>query len=179
MLKSESNALLEQVADLLRPCTKSAPTEVHPLTALSKSQYEALLQVREELCRTALRAVRTLLMYDQNVLASCYAEDGTSAIQSRNLGQAVRSCAPLVKYKSDWAALYMLCRERGMGLTETRLAEFIALTLPDAPHPSRQNLQSGQWHTGRHRFPDWPAHEVKADKYRRYQAIAARAAPYL
>lgn len=179
MLKNDSNALLEQVAGLLRPYVKVNPTDSQLLTPLPAKQYENLLDMREKLCKTALVAVRALLTYDSNVLSHYYAEDSSVAVTKCDLARAIRACAPLIKYKSDWAALLMLCRDCGIEMTETRLARIIASVVPNALLPSKQNLQSGQWDTLRKHFPDWPAHTVKTEKFQRYYAIAAAAQKFL
>lgn len=55
----------------------------------------------------------------------------------------------------------------------------VAEHAPAAPQPSRQDIASSEWDTGRRRFPAWQPEGVRYDKFRRHYAIAQAAAPWL
>ena len=118
--------------------------------------------------------MRALLDYDEHVMLHALCQQPQSA-PGAGLAEVVRACAPLVTYKGDWAALFMLLREQGRAVGYTELCRLIAEYAPQAPQPRKQDISHSEWMTGHRRFPDWPADVVKYGKYRRHYAIAARA----
>ncbi len=179
MLNQDFHARYARVEELLCPYVDGIVPNDNPRQPLQPSLYETLFQHRRQLCDMALRTVRTLLDFDCEVLSRYRSEQLGSCPAGQNLAEAIRACAPLVERASDWAALFMLCRERGIKQTETQFARILAAVAPDSPQPSKQTLQSAQWDTNRRRFPDWTGDGVRRSKFLRHYAIAQAASPYL
>ncbi len=128
--------------------------------------------------QTALMAVRALIDYDRRVLPLFAAADPAVQVAT-GLAEAVRQCAPLVTRKGDWAALYMLLRERKLIRGYSDVVRLVAQYAPEAPQPSRQDIAAGEWDTHRRRFPDWQPEGVGYDKFRRHYLIAQKAAAFI
>ena len=144
---------------------------------VSRQQFETLTATRQNLLTAALAAVRALYDFDAQVLAPCLVSDQPRS--TAGLAAAVRRCAPLVEQRGDWAALYMLCRERNVSVTYAELIRVIAEAAPQSPQPKRQHIQSAEWDTERKRFPNWEPKGIRYDKFRRHYLIAQAAADCL
>lgn len=144
---------------------------------LPAALYGSLLDHRAQLQNTALAAVRALLDYDEQVMAHVMCRQAETA--PSGLAEAIRASAPLIACKGDWAALYMLLQERGMGVGYTELCRLIARHAPDAPQPRKQDIAGSEWDTGRRRFPDWQPQGLRYDKFRRHYLIAQTSAEHL
>lgn len=129
--------------------------------------------------QVALASVRALMDYDAQVLSQFFSLPDTPTAAASGLAEAVRAAAPLVTCKGDWAALYMLLRERGMVSGYADVVRLVAEYAPDSPQPLKQYLAAGEWDTHRRRFPDWKPEGVRYDKFRRHFLIAQAAAAYL
>jgi len=136
--------------------------------------YDELWATRRALVESAVAAARAVVEYDEH-LARFYSERCADDSQNRGLGAAVRAAAQKVVYASDWVALLMLCKEKGIDLTEAQLVEIVAHEVPRAPRPTRQGLEQARWDTGRKRFPNWEPTGCRFDKFRRHCAVAAAA----
>ena len=145
---------------------------------VSREFYNSLWATRRALVATAVAAVRALVEFDSR-LGRFYTSPCPPDSRSCGLGAAVRAAASQVRYASDWEALAMLCRERGIGLTDSQLVDIVAREAPEAPQPTRQGLGSAWWDTGRKRFPEWNPHKIRYDKYLRHFHVAEAALPWL
>lgn len=129
--------------------------------------------------QAALASVRALMDYDAQVLSQFFSLPDTPTAAANGLAEAVRAAAPLVTCKGDWAALYMLLRERGMVGGYADVVRLVAEYAPSSPQPSINNIANVEWDTHRRRFPDWKPEGVRYEKFRSHFLIAQAAAPYL
>ena len=140
---------------------------------VSKAFYDNLVEHRAQLLNAVLVPLRALLDYDETVMSQVICADAPRP--STGLPEAIRAAAPAVQQKGDWAALYMLLREKGMDVGYTELCRLIAEYAPDAPQPTKNHIASAEWDTHRRRFPDWKPEGVRYDKFRRHYMVANRA----
>ena len=156
-----------------------APPHTRVCAPLPAAVFDDLVEARKELARGILRTVGALGQLDAR-LCRYYSERTPTEGPSRGLAAAVRAAAPCVEFGSDWEALLMLCRERGIDLTETQLHDIVRREAPKAPLSSRQALQNAWWDTRRRRFPQWePAEGMTYKKFKRHYRVAAAAFPML
>ena len=140
--------------------------------------FDGLWNARRALVEAAVAAARALMEFDER-LGRFYSSRCADNSQNRDVGAAVRAAASAVVYASDWTAVLMLCKERGIELTELQLIEIVAREVPLAPLPQRQGLQNAWWDTRHRRFPDWEPVGIRPDKFRRHYAVASAASPFL
>ncbi len=167
---------LKQVAELLTPMPSAQEGE--PLSGLPAEVYDGLLATRRVLLEGVLASVRGLAEFDRR-LGHYYSQRAADDCQMRGMANAVRAAARCVECGSDWVALLMLCRERGIDLTETQLSDIVRRAAPTAPQCSKQQLQNAWWDTRRRRFPHWEPDGVRFDKFKRHCRVAAAALPLL
>ena len=175
----------EEIVKLLRPFGGRTANEYrqrlgmpdHTPQQSSKEEYNKKWKYRENLRNVALMAIKNLLIYDRDTLLDmvCTEPNQTTV---KGLPEAIRACAPLIKKKGDWAALWMLCQERHIKLGCTDLCRMINQYAPEAPQPKKQHISAASTWTPKGKFPDWKP-TVHYNKFRKYYMIAQKAAFFL
>ena len=169
----KEDSRIRRLADLL----VYSPAEGERLSPVSRETWIRSHHHRDVLWKNVLEAARILFEYDRDVL-SRMSPTGTAPAGS-SLSEAIRAAAKHVRGDADWAALLMLLRERGMGLTAEGLSQEIARCFPDCRPPRRQSIDQAVWDTERRRFPGWEPTGIGRAKFERHYAVAAAAAPWL